>query len=75
MMEQTRSIPQLSEPAPLAVSVRTAANMLEISVATVNRLVKSGKLTKCQIAPNTTRIPIASLSEFLEETQRETLIP
>ena len=55
-------------PFRLAVTVKTAAKMLEISVSGVNRVVRAGRLAKCQINENTTRIPIAALEALIAET-------
>ena len=67
-MTQERHTPD-GRPFRIAVSVKTAAEMLEISVSGVNRLVRAGKLTKCRINDNTTRIPVAALEALVEATQ------
>jgi excisionase family DNA binding protein len=59
------------QPPRLAVTVKTAANLLEVSVTTINRLVRGGQIVKLRISPNTTRIPIKSLEDFIASTSPE----
>ena len=58
-------------PPRLVVTVKTAANLLEVSVTTINRLVRDGQLVKLRISPNTTRIPMTSLEDFIASTSPE----
>ena len=58
-------------PPRLVVTVKTAANLLEVSVTTINRLVRDGQLVKLRISPNTTRIPMTSLEGFIASTSPE----
>tara|TARA_R110002020_G_C16254783_1_gene770079 strand:+ start:1045 stop:1263 length:219 start_codon:yes stop_codon:yes gene_type:complete len=67
MMNELRQ----DHPPRLAVTVKTAANLLEVSVTTINRLVRDGQIVKLRISPNTTRIPIKSLEDFIASTSPE----
>lgn len=55
-----------SEPAaPVLVSVRRAAELLDVSVDTVRRLIAAGDLDAVRLGYRTLRVPVSSLSQLV----------
>jgi excisionase family DNA binding protein len=63
LMNQSKKV----EPEKLAVRVRTAAQMLDCSPATVYQLVREGKLPGIQLGDRGLRVPVSSVRALLAE--------
>jgi excisionase family DNA binding protein len=71
MMTDTE--PQVTEVAPLALSIRGVAKVLDISVRSAHRLVEDGELESIHVgkARVTMRVPYASVQRYVDQMRAE----